>query len=130
MKLLGALACLFLTVQIGQLSNADTPMLPISQADVYRLCGLQLSLDDKHTDKQLWFQKDGSLPAEMGIKNGPICAPILMWSLSKDGVLTATSEAVVQFKWTAIGFARDGIYVRSAGKTEHFTIVKIQPKSN
>jgi hypothetical protein len=130
MKLLIALGSMALIFQIGQVSNADTPMLPISQADVSRLCGLQLSLDDKHTEAQLWFQTNGTLPADMGIKNGPICAPVLMWSLSKDGVLTATLGDVVQFRWTAISFVRDGICVRSGGKTEHYISVKKQLNSN
>jgi hypothetical protein len=124
MKLPDALACLFLTFQICRASDAAISMSPISQEDISRLVGLQLNLDDKHIDTWLCFRKDGTLPAVMGIKGGPVCGPVLRWSLSKDGFLTATSEGTVTFKWTAIGFARDGIYVRSAGKTQHFTVVK------
>ena len=131
MKLLGALVCLFLTFQIGQVSNADAPMLPISQTDMARLFGLQVSLVDEHNVMDLWFYKDGTVDAQVGVKNGPVCAPIFTWSLSKDGVLTsADDKGNVQFKWSAIGFVPDGICVQSARKVERYIIVKRQAKSN
>jgi hypothetical protein len=130
MKVLGALACLLLNFQIGQVTNAATPSSPISQADMARLFGQQLSLADEHAIRDLLFQKGGYVIADIGTKGGPIAGPVFQWSLSKDGILTATSEGVVQFRWAAIVFAQDGIWVRAGAKTEHYTIVKAQAKPN
>jgi len=126
MKFLGILTCLVLTLQMSYASPADTPMVPISQSERARLVGLQLSLVDDHMIKNLYFRKDKNVTADIGIKGGPVCGPIFHWSLSKDNVLTVTSvgEGIVQFKWTAIGFVQDGILVQSAGKMEHYAILK------
>ena len=127
MKLLLAMALLFVISSFGHSLGQEVSMSPISSKDMSRLNGLYLRLIDEHTVEELSFNENGLVAATFGTKGGPICAPLLYWSLSKKGVLRITGDGGVSLPdWTAIGFVKGEVWVRSEEKIEKYTIVKRQ----
>lgn len=51
------------------------------------LVGYMLELDSKTAVQQFSFTERGDALATLGTKDGPLCAPIVLWKIETDGIL-------------------------------------------
>jgi hypothetical protein len=88
----------------GKVTRLPT-MMPISNDQMSRLFKLRLELIDESAILQLRFSKNGYVAATVGVKNSHVCAPLLPWSLSKDGCLVVLwEEREPLLEWSGIEF--------------------------
>jgi hypothetical protein len=101
-------------------------MRRITKDDITQLFGHRLALVHETAFEHLQFCPNGFVLATVGTKNGPICAPLWHWSLTRDGRLLAYN--VKRFLWV-LWWVRDCIYLEWSSIRLDGAIVRVETPS-
>src|SRR5215831_6940303 len=95
------------------------------------LPGSQLVRLDEQTVEQFWFHVgDNGVAATVGTRNGPVCAPILRYSITENGQVQFSDHHAILFTWESIELL-DRVLVAKCDQRVHrytFTPAKKQER--
>ena len=95
------------------------------------LAGSQLVRLDDEAVEQLWFHLgDNGVAATLGTRNGPVCAPILQYTVTDDGKVQFSDHHSILFTWESVELL-DGVLIAKCNQRVHrytFTPAKKQER--
>jgi len=82
----------------------------------------KLELQDSKLLEQFWFTDDRHVTATVGEKNGPVCAPILVYRITESGSIVIGDGKSDWYQWEDIQVEGNVLRVRCGERAKDFTI--------
>jgi hypothetical protein len=105
-------------------------LMTTSQNLIHDLRQAKLELLDENTLEQFCFSDDSHIVATIGAKDGPVCGPILNYTVADDDAIEITQhDGTMLYRWEQADLRDDILTVECDGISKRYSVTRAPKKA-